>query len=270
MLIRIHGTASVAKRGKPVTDAKTIKALDGAVSEDACADHLSTALAARGIEGGRIRLTHTDTGFVVVTEYTAPKKLTPATLRQLVENTRGQWSDGIGEACFDALAQRHRVTIDLYPDNQAVTAEQVADSGGEPDGKKPNKLALPKAAMDGDLAKVRKLLEDGADTEAVFQKHTALLLAILYAHPDVAVLLIERGAKLSARCPQGWDALVLCGQARELQDEPAAAVARALLTRGAKPNGKRGSQYMYKKSPLQAAADKPKLQAVLQEHGATA
>lgn len=271
MLIRIRGPASVTKRGKPVTGAKAIRALDGAESRDECADHLATALAARGIEGGRIRLTHTEGGFAVVTEYTAPKKLPPAVLRQLMESTRGQWSDGIGEACFDALAKRHGVRIDLAPDEQEVTAEQVTEPNSKLSGKKPNKLALPKAAMGGDLAKVRELLDAGADTEAPLQKHTALLLAILYAHADIAVLLIEKGAKLSARCPpQGWDALVICGQARELQDEPAATIARSLLERGVKPNGKRGSQYMYKKSPLQAAANKPKLQAVLREFGATA
>ena len=38
-------------------------------------------------------------------------------------------------------------------------------------------------------------------------------------------------------------------------------VARSLLERGAKPNGKRGSQYVYKKSPLQA---------VLRQFGAAA
>lgn len=93
---------------------------------------------------------------------------------------------------------------------------------------------------------------------------------ILYTHADVAVLLIERGAKLSARCQKGWDALVLCGQARELQDGPAATIARALLSRGVKPNGRPGSEYRYKKSPLAAAEGKQKLQEVLREFGATA
>src|SRR5690349_14010741 len=109
MLIRIQGTASVMKRGKPVTDAKTIKALDGAQSKDGCADYLAPALAAHGIEGGRIRLIHTGAEFVVGTEFTAPKKLAATALRKLVESTRGQWSDGIGEACFDALTKRHGV-----------------------------------------------------------------------------------------------------------------------------------------------------------------
>ncbi|HYH66994.1 MAG TPA: ankyrin repeat domain-containing protein [Urbifossiella sp.] len=268
MLVRIQGIASVAKRGKPVTDAKTIKALHGAESKDECADYIDTALAALGIEGGRVRLTHAYKGFVVTTEYTAPKKLTAAELQKLVADTQGQWSDGIGEECFDALAEKLKVDIDLCPEGQKPTAEQAGED--KPAGKKPNKLALPKAAMEGDLAKVREFLDAGADTEALFQKHTALLLAVLYAHPQIALLLIEKGAKLSARCPQGWDALVLCGQARELKDEPAARIARALLERGAKANGKRGSQYMYKKSPLQAAANKPTLQAVLREFGAAA
>lgn len=268
MLIRIQGSAAVTKRGKPVGDARTIAALDGAESKDGCADYLDAAIAARGVEGGRVRLTHTAGGFVVVTEYTCPAKLTAAELKWLVSATQGQWSDGIGEGCFDAVADRLGVEIDLSPDGQKATAEQTGEP--EPRGKKPGKLALPKAAMDGDLAAVRDLLAAGADTEVPFQKHTALLLAALYAHPDVAVLLLESGAKLAARCPQGWDALVLCGQARELADAPAARIARALLERGAKPNGKRGSEYRYKKSPLQAAANKPALQAVLREFGATA
>jgi hypothetical protein len=269
MLIRIQGTASVTRRGKPVTDARAVRALDGAESKDACADSIDAGLAALGIEGGRVRLAHASGGWVVVTEYTSPKKLPPAALRKLITGTRGQWSDGIGEACFDALSDRLGVEIDLAPEGQEVTAEQVAGAAAAPAGKRPNKLALPRAAMDGDLAAVRELLDAGADTEVPLQQHTALLLAILYAHADVALLLIERGAKLSARTPNGWDALVLCGQARELRDGPAATVARALLDRGARPNGKRGSQYAYKKSPLAAAEGKKKLAEVLREFGAT-
>ena len=48
MLIRIQDPASVTRRGKAVTDAKTIKALNGAESEDECSEYIATDLAVRG------------------------------------------------------------------------------------------------------------------------------------------------------------------------------------------------------------------------------
>ncbi|HVK07814.1 MAG TPA: ankyrin repeat domain-containing protein [Gemmataceae bacterium] len=272
MRVRISGKAAVTRRGKPATDEKTVKALHGVTSDNECADYLDPDLAALGIEGGKIQLIHDpNRGWLVVTEYTAPKKLTPKRLAQLADDTQGQWSDGLGVSCFAYEAKRAKADVDLFPFDQKVAAEQLADSDGVPKGgKAPNKQALAIAAQDGKLAEVRELLAAGADTEVMFQRHTPLLLAVGYGHKAVVKALIEAGAKVNARDPNGWDALVSCGMSNAVRDGVAAEIAQILLDHGAKPNGKRGREYYLKKSPLQAAHGKPKLQAVLKANGATA
>lgn len=251
-------------------DARTVRALDGAESEHECADFIDSALAARGIEGGRVRLCHDSKAnrFMVITEYTAPQRLPATALTRLVADTLGQWSDGIGEGCFDDLAERLNVDIDLTPVPDKVTAVQVANPDESKRTRAPNKLALAQAAAAGKLKEVRELLDAGADTEVMLQKETPLHLAIMCARVAVAKLLIERGANVNARDPGGWDPLVLCGQVHSLRDGLAAEIARVLLEHGARPNGKRGRESRW--SPLAAAYGKPKLQAVLREFGATA
>jgi hypothetical protein len=269
MFIRIQSPIAVTRRGKPISDAKTIGKLDGAESEDECGDHLSAALADSGIEGGKVCLRYDRKfGFRVVTEYTAPKKLSASILKQVIAETRGQWSDGIGEACFDELIDQLGVEIDLCPDKADVTAVQIADPDSKPK-KGPSKLALAQAARDGNHEAARAALDAGAEPDARLQKYTPLHLAILYAHPDIALLLIEYGANVKALDPTGLDALVLCGLARELKGGAAAKVARALLDRGVRPNGKRGKSVDMRWTPLSAARSKKPLTNVLLEFGAT-
>src|SRR5262249_10597032 len=132
MLIRISGRATVTRdNGRPLT-AAALRQLDGATSDDACVNYLyEEALADLGLIGGVVKLVRDPNGaeFRVVTEYGSPTKLKPAVLRQLAEATTAQWSDGIGESCFDALADRLGVTIDLSPHGQAadLRAEQIDD-----------------------------------------------------------------------------------------------------------------------------------------------
>ena len=87
----------------------------------------------------------------------------------MVEETTGQWSDGIGEHCFDKAATKYKVTIDLLQRGRGgPKVKQVADG-------KPMKLKKPaapsaelaekltKAAADGDAKAVKELLAAGAD-----------------------------------------------------------------------------------------------------------
>src|SRR5262249_4920293 len=151
-------------------------------------------LADLGITGGTVKLTY-DPGqgrFRVSSEYTSPVKLKPAQLKRLVRQTVGQWSDGIGEGCFDELAERLRVEINLAPVDQDedLRVEQVDD------GEKPSRptTGLAKAARDGDMAALRKHLDAGADLEARLQGYTPLHLAVLYGRAEAAIELIGRGA----------------------------------------------------------------------------
>ena len=173
MLIRISGRATVTlDGGKPLTAVAKIKKLDGAKSEELCADHLAADLADLGITGGAVALARDSATkeWRVVTDYTAPTKLKPAQLKRLAADTAGQWSDGIGEACFDELAERLKVTIDLAPDKDTdLRMEQIDDR------RKPSrsKTALAKAARDGDLPTLLSLLDAGADLESRLQGFTA-------------------------------------------------------------------------------------------------
>src|SRR4029079_10632029 len=59
MLIRITGRAEVTlDDGSPVTARATIRELDGAESDDTCANYLDSDLADLGITGGTIKLTY--------------------------------------------------------------------------------------------------------------------------------------------------------------------------------------------------------------------
>ena len=60
------------------------------------------------------------------------------------------------------------------------------------------------AIQHGELARVRLLLDDGADIGALsFTGRSVLHEAALYGHFEIARLLIERGAEINARNPRG-------------------------------------------------------------------
>jgi hypothetical protein len=273
MLIRITGRAEVTlDSGEAVTEPALVRELDGAESDLACGDYLDASLADLGVAGGTVRLVHDadEGGFRVVTEYTALAPLTPEELERLEDETAAQWSDGIGEGCFDELAFRLGITVNLCPDDpgRGVRAEQV-DDGREV---RPPQTALAKVAREGDLASLRGHLDAGADPEARIQGYTPLHLAILYGHAEAALELIARGSDVSALDPQGQDALMLTATSNKLGDADAARVARVLLERGASVHGLQGADPARGDyTPLFVAENRRKtgLAAVLREFGAT-
>lgn len=275
MLIRITGRAEVTRGdGGGVTTRSIIRQLNGAESDDACADYLDSDLADLGLTGGTVKLTYDSdkTEFRVSSEYAAPVKLKPAQLKRLARETVGQWSDGIGEGCFDDLAKRLGLVINLAPEGQDkdLRVEQV--DGGKKRGKP--KTGLAKAAREGDMAALRQHLDAGADLEARMQGYTSLHLAVLYGRAEVALELISRGADVNARDSQGEDPLMLSALSNSITDVDAARVARALLERGASVYGPKGSEANPKcgeYTPLYMAKNrkKTKLASVLKEFGAS-
>ncbi len=274
-MIRITGRAQVTgPNGKSVASKSTIRELDGAESEDVCGNYLESDLADLDLTAGTVKLQY-DAGenqFRVSTEYTSPTKLTGAQLKRLVRATVGQWSDGIGEGCFDELAERLGVTIDLSPlgQDEGVRVEQVGSGKAVA---KP-KTGLAKAARDGDMASLRKHLDAGADIEARLQGYTPLHLAIMDGRTEAALELIARGADVEARDPLGHDPLMKTALSNAIADADAAKVALALLERGASvygPKGPGANPRVGEYTPLYMAKNrkKTKLAAVLRKFGAT-
>jgi hypothetical protein len=269
----IMGLAIVTSEdGTPVTAQAIIDELDGIESDEACADYLDNDLADLGITGGTVKLSYNrnEGQFRVSSEYTSPVKLKPTQLKSLVDDTVGQWSDGIGEGCFDELAEQLGVGINLTPLGQKdLRTEQIDD------GKKPSKpTGLARAAREGDMAALRKHLNAGADLEPRLQGLTPLHWAVLYGRAEAALELIARGADINARDPEDEDALMLAALSNSIEDADAARIARALLERGVSVHGPKGPEANPRSgeyTPLYMAKNRKKtrLAAVLKEYGAT-
>jgi hypothetical protein len=269
MRIRISGQVEVEDHeGEPLIDKRILGKLDGAVSDDVCSNYLDNDLADLDITEGAVKLAYDKTAnqLWVVTEYKAPVKLNDSQLKQLIENTIGQWSDGIGEGCFEELEERLGVGIALSPLGQRkdLQVEQIDDGEKLPK----SRMALAKAAREGDLATVRRLLSAGADTEVRQQQFTPLHLAIIYGHVDVALELIAHGADIHALDPLKGDPLTSCAMSNGIEDADAARVARVLLERGVDARAARGDPAY---TPLFMANNRKKnmLAKVLREFGAT-
>lgn len=86
-----------------------LKLLDGFVAddpEDRLDRYLSPELAQIGLTGGVIRCKlDVDTSkLLIITEFDSPRVLTAEELSALLDYTKGQWSDGVGEGCFDQFS----------------------------------------------------------------------------------------------------------------------------------------------------------------------
>src|SRR5262245_10935059 len=169
-------------------------------------------------------------GLRVVSEYWSPAALQPDQLQALVDQTLGQWSDGIGEACFDEWSLQSGIHLDLAPfalnNYEKPVAEQVEDGRVVP-----RFAHLAKAVWKGSLDVVWQAVAEKADLDAVYDGHTALLLAIVWQDAQIALLLIEGGADVHRATVLGTTPLMACADLKQPAD--AVAVATALLARGA-------------------------------------
>ncbi|MEM2677506.1 MAG: ankyrin repeat domain-containing protein, partial [Thermofilaceae archaeon] len=67
---------------------------------------------------------------------------------------------------------------------------------------------LHKAAEEGDLQRVKKLVENGANVNAKDEYgSTPLYLAVLNGHLELARFLVEKGANVNAKDIVGWTPL---------------------------------------------------------------
>ena len=233
MKIIVSGQASAHdnETGEIITDAARLQSLSGLRHDgDLCANYLDhDELNDISIVGGAIEIVWAPDqgGLRVVTEYWSPAELSPDQLQALADQTLGQWSDGIGEGCFDEWSQENGIDFDLAPfardDYEEPVAEQV-DDGREV----PRFAHLAKAVWKGKLDVVQQAVAEKADLNAIYDGHTALLLAIMKKDAAIALLLIEGGADVNRGTVIGTTPLMAC---TSLPPADAMRIAKALVAR---------------------------------------
>ena len=207
MKISISARVAVYRDGtRDLLEGESLRPFDGiSYTEDGCATYLEDALADIGLAEGFLRLQLDQSGHLrIVTDFQSPRKLKPGELKKLAKEVEGQWSDGMGEGCFDDVARKHKVEIDLVPMrvDRDVRIEQVED--GKPDDaavKATRKLLT--AVNKGDVKKAQEALAAGADVNANRQGFTVLDRAVgRFTRGDGEVPVGERGQSELRQC--GW------------------------------------------------------------------
>ena len=236
MKIIVSGQASAchAQTGEVITETHLLQALNGLrYDADVCANYLDhEQLNDVSIVGGAIRMAFDPqrSELRVVSEYWTPAALQPDQLQALIDQTLGQWSDGIGEGCFDEWSLQSGIQLDLAPFALDSYEQPVADQ--VEDGRVAPRFAhLAKAVWKGSLDVVRQAVAEKADLNAIYDGHTALLLAIQQQNTQAALLLIEGGADVNRPSVIGTTPLMACASLEQPAD--AVAVAKALLAKGA-------------------------------------
>jgi hypothetical protein len=135
MKVRIAGTVEIRndENYELVDDPAVAKSFDGIkYTEEEMADYIGDgrgeeAYAAIGLTGGfiELRFDTSDHRLWVLTEYETPRELTDDEIKFLVEHTRGQWSDGMGENMDIPLADEKGLALELYETKQTIRVEQT-------------------------------------------------------------------------------------------------------------------------------------------------
>jgi hypothetical protein len=239
-----------------ISDLQVLKDLDGLQdAEVACAEHLDPPLGDIGIEGGTLHVAYDSrsASLRVLTVYHSPRKLQKSELQALVEFTKGQWSDGVGEGCFSnhAALTKANISLSVYPipyDDKAVRIEQT-DEGVAP----PKRSPLFTIIRKGDIKELKSHLDKGEALEARGQwGHTPLLFAIANGQPEAALLLISRGANVNHPADERTTGLQLASMHGNVP------VMQALIDAGASvdPRDSRGM------TPLMWAANRGHVEAL--------
>jgi hypothetical protein len=212
MKVTISGPAAVFDTDEhQITEAAVLQSLDGLeYAEEVCATYLDEPLNDIGLEGGSLHITfdRPSQRLRVVTEYRAPRKLKKSELASLVNFTLSQWSDGIGEGCFDDYREKMNISVSVYPipyDEAAVQVSQIDD--GTKTAKRSPLFAV---AKKGDVKKLQVLLEKGEPIEAKGQwGHTPLMCAVANDQVEAALFLISHHADVNHKTKDATNCMQL-------------------------------------------------------------
>lgn len=219
---------------EPIDAPERLAELDGrAFAEETCGEYLSESLYEIGVFGGQIELCYDAdrAQLCVQTSYHAPRKLKKAELKELIAETTGQWSDGIGEGEF-LFAEELGIEVDISASAREPEVEQFDDGVVV---RKPRKSELVKL-LEGrpvDEEAAIELVKRGAAIDARNRYGQSVLeLACREVLPNLVELLLKRGAlKQADEAGRALMRLAYCYGTDEVLEQ-SAAIARQLSEQG--------------------------------------
>jgi ankyrin repeat protein len=243
-----------SRSNEEIRDTPKLRSLAGLrYEDDLCANYLDKeVLDDISISGGAIAIAYDEDNreLRVVSEFWAPRELNELELNALIDDTQGQWSDGIGEACLDEWQEMSGIHIDLTPLGQnrpgGIVAQQVEDGA-----LLPTYAHLPKAYWKGKIDLVQQAVRERADLNSLYDGFTTLGLALQKEDSQIAFMLIEGGADVNLSAP-----LVQCAYLRDSVE--GAKIAHLLISRGASVNAKD----VFGRTPLQAARERQRKELI--------
>jgi hypothetical protein len=216
----------VLSSGREINQADILRLLSNSTYDiDNLADYADRQLQDAGIEGGIICFIESAGKLCIAIEYWFPRQLTAAELRVLIEYTRTQLTDGIGEGGFEIRACDAMYII--VPDQNAMMSVETVD-----DGKRVAVSELWKASRAGDLEAAMSAAEKGEDVNASRYGYAPIHLAVLFGHEKLAKFLLALGADSMKHTKFGDAPLHLCATSR-LQDIESKRLAVDLVSHGA-------------------------------------
>lgn len=232
MRITLKGPASaVDADGQPITDAMQLRKFSGLKSEESCVEYFAEPLAEIYFEGGHLEFVFDEPlqQLTIQTVYRTPRELKKKELKALVDETCGQWSDGIGENGMEVHESPGICLMAVFPLNDSNFSVEQVDDGVVV--KTPRKSPLFAAAKIGDTAKLKKLLSSGEDVNARDRERaTPLIIAVQNNQPDAVQVLIDAKSELNTGNKYASTPVLIAAMFGHV------AILEALLKAGADPN----------------------------------
>ncbi len=266
MKIIMKGPAvAIDSNDQTITDVQQLRGYSGAKSEDSCVEYLSEPLADIYFQGGHLEFVFDESQqqLAIQTVYHAPRELKKKELKSLVEETTGQWSDGIGENGVLIQGDPEVFLMAVFPLNESNFVVEQIDDGVVI--KPPRKSPLFAAAKNGDTAKLQKLLAAGENVNARDRdKSTPLLTAVANNQAEAVKLLIDAKAELNVGDKYGSTPVGKCAMFGYHE------VLNLLLEAGADPNYTNPADFS-DHPPLHMACNRGQFECVklLVRHGAS-
>ena len=232
MRITLRGPAiAVGADDQTIADPIQLRTLSGLKSEESCVEYFAEPLNEIYFEGGYLEFVFDESlqQLAIQTVYHTPRELKKKELKALVDETCGQWSDGIGESGFEAQAAPGVYLMAVLPlDESNFSVEQLDDGLVI---KTPRKSPLFAAAKIGDIAKIEKLLSSREDVNSRDrEKATPLIIAVQNNQLEVVHLLVNAKADLNTGNKFGSTPVLIAAMSGYVE------ILEALLKAGADPN----------------------------------